>query len=186
VEKGADHLVSGFDILYEKPDHPGFVSVAPLGLLEPIEVLDMGPKKIRLFVYMSFLWGFYNCASICNFAFVPRSITTTAELVDLVRGITGWDTSLWELMKVGERSINMARAFNVREGFTREDDTLPDRFFQPLEGEGAMKGYHLDRKTFEKALDLYYSMMNWDPEKACPTYAKLAELDIDWIWDHIK
>ncbi len=186
VEKGADHLVSGFDILYEKSDHPGFVSVAPLGLLEPLDVLDMGPKKIRLFVYMSCLWGFYNCASICNFAFVPRSITTTAELVDLVKGITGWETSLWELMKVGERSINMARAFNVREGFTRKDDTLPDRFFQPLEGEGAMKGYHIDRKTFEEALGLYYGIMNWDPEKACPTYAKLVELDIDWIWDHIK
>ena len=186
VEKGADHLVSGFDLLYENDEHPGFISVAPLGILETMDVLDMGHRKIRLFIYMSLLWSFYNCASVCNFAFVPRSITTLRELVDLVRGITGWDTSLWELMKVGERAVNMARAFNMREGFSRKEDRLPERFFQPLEGEGPMKGYRLDRKEFEDALDLYYAMMNWDPEKAGPTYAKLVELDIDWVWDLIS
>lgn len=183
VEKGADHLVSGFDLLYEKADHPGFKAVAPLGLLEPLEVNDLGPKKIRLFTYMSYLWSFYNCASICNFAFVPRSITTLSELVKLVTGITGWETSLWELMKVGERAINMARAFNVREGFSRRDDNLPERFFQPLEGEGPLKGFKIDRQAFQEALDLYYEMMNWDKEKASPTRAKLLELDIDWVWD---
>jgi len=186
VEKGADHLVSGFDILYEKADHPGFLSVAPMGILEPLGVNDMGPGKIRLFMYMSYLWSFYNCASVCNFAFVPRSITTLGELVGLVKGITGWETSLWELIKAGERAINMARAFNVREGFSRRDDALPERFFQPLEGEGPLKGYHIDRKAFQEALDLYYGMMNWDSEKACPTRAKLIELDIDWVWDCIR
>jgi aldehyde:ferredoxin oxidoreductase len=162
------------------------LSVAPLGLLEPMGVLDMGPKKVRLFTYMSFLWSFYNCASVCNFAFVPRSITTLAELVDLVKGVTGWETSLWELMKVGERAINMARAFNAREGFGRKDDTLPERFFEPLAGEGPLKGLHLDRRVFQEALDLYYGMMNWDTEKARPTRAKLIELDIDWVWEHIE
>ena len=186
VEKGADHLVSGFDILYERQDHPGLLSVAPLGILEPMGVLDMGPKKVRLFVYLSCYWSFYNCASVCNFAFIPRSITTSSELVELVKGITGWETSLWELMKAGERAINMARAFNAREGFSRKEDTLPERFFQPLEGEGPLKGFHLDRKAFEEALDLYYAMMNWDPEKAKPTRAKLIELDIDWVWEHLR
>lgn len=180
VEKGGDHLVSGFDILYERADHPGLMSMAPLGLLEPLDPLDMGPKKVRLFTYMSHLWSFYNCASICNFAFVPRSITTLKELVDLVRGITGWDTSLWELMKVGERAINLARVFNAREGLTRADDQLPERFFEPLQGEGPLKGYQLDRRIFEEALTLYYQMMGWDPEKALPTWAKLVELDIEW------
>lgn len=185
VEKGADHLVSGFDILYEKTDHPGLMSVAPLGILEPLPVLNLGPKKIRLFVYMSLLWSMYNCASVCNFAFVPRSITTLDELVSLVKGITGWETSLWELMKVGERGINMARAFNVREGLTRKDDSLPDRFFQPLEGEGPLKGHKMDRVEFEKALTLYYEMMGWDTEKAIPKMSKLIELDIEWVGDYL-
>jgi aldehyde:ferredoxin oxidoreductase len=185
VEKGGDHLVSGFDILYERSDHPGLISIAPLGIHEPLDVLDMGPKKVRLFVYMSCLWSFYNCASICNFAFVPRSITTLPELVDLVRGITGWETSLWELMKIGERAINLARVFNAREGFTLEDDSLPDRFFEPLAGEGPLAGYSLDRKAFEEALDLYYAMMGWDPENGFPTHAKLIELDVDWAAEHL-
>ena len=185
VEKGADHLVAGFDMFYEKANHPAFLSVAPMGILEPLGMTEMDPGKIRLFVYMSYLLSFFNCASVCNFAFIPRSITTLSELVTLVKGITGWETSLWELVKAGERAINMARAFNVREGFSRRDDTLPERFFQPLEGEGPLKGFHLDRKAFQEALDLYYSMMNWDIQKASPTRAKLIELDIDWVWDCI-
>jgi aldehyde:ferredoxin oxidoreductase len=123
---------------------------------------------------------------VCNFAFIPRSITTLSELISLVKGITGWETSLWELVKAGERAINMARAFNVREGFSRRDDALPERFFQPLEGEGPLKGFHIDRNGFQEALDLYYGMMNWDAEKACPTRAKLIELDIDWVWNCMR
>ena len=185
-EKGADHLVGGYDTMYNKESHPGFRAVSSLGILETVEPTDMGPGKIRLFTYTSFLWAFYNCAGLCVFAFVPRSITSIPELIDLVKGTTGWDTSLWELLKVGERAINMARVFNVREGFSRKDDTLPERFFQPLEGEGPMKGLQIDRNTLEEAKDLYYAMMNWDVEKASPTRAKLIELDIGWAWDYIK
>ena len=115
----------------------------------------------------------------------PTVLPIVRELVDLVRGITGWETSLWELMKIGERAINLARVFNAREGFTREDDSLPDRFFEPLEGEGPLAGYSLDRKAFREALDLYYGMMGWDTKMACPTRAKLMELDVGWAADHL-
>ena len=79
----------------------------------------------------------------------------------------------------------MARAFNVREGLTRKDDSLPDRFFQPLEGEGPLKGHKMDRVEFEKALTLYYEMMGWDTEKAIPKMSKLIELDIEWVGDYL-
>jgi aldehyde:ferredoxin oxidoreductase len=88
-------------------------------------------------------------------------------------------------MKVGERAINLARVFNSREGFTRADDSLPDRFFEPLMGEGPLSGYSLDRKVFEEALDFYYAMMGWNQIKACPTQAKLIELDVDWAAEHL-
>ena len=49
------------------------------------------------------------------------------------------------------------------EGFTARDDTLPDRFFQPMEG-GTLKGKKIDREQFSKALETYYEMMGWDSE----------------------
>lgn len=81
---------------------------------------------------------------------------------------------------MGERAITLARCFNIREGFTKNDDTLPERFFKPLRS-GAMKGEKILKEEFESALKLFYEMMGWDPETGIPTKAKLHELDIGWI-----
>src|SRR5205814_8277682 len=43
----------------------------------------------------------------------------------MVRAVTGWDTTVEELERVGERIINLERLFNVREGVRRRDDVLP-------------------------------------------------------------
>jgi aldehyde:ferredoxin oxidoreductase len=98
--------------------------------------------------------------------------------VAYVKAVTGWETSLFDLLKVGERHANMARIFNLREGFTARDDVLPDRFFQPLEG-GPLKGKTIDREQFSTAMETYYEMMGWDPETGIPREGKLAELDLD-------
>jgi aldehyde:ferredoxin oxidoreductase len=58
-----------------------------------------------------------------------------------IQSVTGWDVSLWELIKVGERRLNMMRAFNTREGFTREHDVLPPKLAQPKR-EGPSDGVH--------------------------------------------
>jgi aldehyde:ferredoxin oxidoreductase len=101
-------------------------------------------------------------------------------MVDYVRAVTGWETSLFDLLKVGERHANMARVFNQREGLTTQDDTLPDRVFQPMEG-GTLKGKRIDKEQFSKALETYYEMMGWDLETGIPKKGKLAELDLDWL-----
>ena len=75
--------------------------------------------------------------------------------------------------------MNMMRVFNIREGFTREDDRLPERFHQPLAA-GPLKGAKLDNEEFEKAKDTYYSLMGWD-ERGIPRLGKLQELDIEWV-----
>ena len=95
----------------------------------------------------------------------------------MVSAVTGWDVSLYELMKVGERRLNMLRSFNAREGFTRKDDTLPKKFFQPLAGEGPTAGSALNRAEFEAALDTYYQLMGWTLD-GVPTHAKLVELGV--------
>jgi aldehyde:ferredoxin oxidoreductase len=95
----------------------------------------------------------------------------------LINSVTGWETSTFELMKAGERALTLARAFNVREGFTSKDDSLPSRFFTP-QISGALKGIALDTKTFQEAKETYYQMMGW-PDGS-PSTGKLGELGIEW------
>ncbi|MBW1699481.1 MAG: aldehyde ferredoxin oxidoreductase family protein [Deltaproteobacteria bacterium] len=182
--KGPDHLIAPFDILFEQEQSLGFKSIAPLGILEPLDAFDFSWKKIRLHVYLSHLWSLYNCLGICNFGYAPRSIVSLNELVEIVKAVTGWDTSLWELIKAGERMTNMTRAFNLREGFSREDDTLPERFFEPFE-RGKLRGKRITREQFEEALNNYYDMMGWD-RNGKPRRGKLRELNIDWVAEMIQ
>ena len=69
-----------------------------------------------------------------------------------------------EVLQIGERATNMARIFNLREGFSRKDDTLPERLFQPLEN-GALEGHAMPREEFEQALTHLYQLKGWDPCK---------------------
>ena len=78
---------------------------------------------------------------------------------------------------MGERIINLERMFNVREGFDRKDDELPDRLFEPLKT-GPLTGVKLDRDQFTRALDVYYEMMGWDVSTGKPKEAKLQHLNI--------
>ena len=119
---------------------------------------------------------------MCNF--LPW-VTDVNQLTEIVRAVTGWDTSAFELYKLGERSMNMTRAFNIREGFTPEDDWLPPRFFNP-QTSGPLSKTAVDPEKLKEAKRLYYEMMGWNPETGVPTRAKLDELDISWIADEIK
>jgi aldehyde:ferredoxin oxidoreductase len=55
-----------------------------------------------------------------------------ATVAQVVNAVTGWDTTLPELMEAGARRVNLMKVFNAREGFTREDDKLSPRLHQPL------------------------------------------------------
>ena len=116
---------------------------------------------------------------LCVLCFAPVRTFTMADMVDIISAVTGWETSLWEIMKLGERRINMFRAFNVREGLRAADDTLPERMFEPIRS-GPRAGYKVSAEDFRNALDFYYEMMNWD-EQGIPRQAKLAELDLGWV-----
>ncbi len=176
---GADHLEAPHDTPFGQPGAM-MGRIAPLGLLEPVPPRDLTAQKVRNYIYLHFIWSMYNSLGICNFAAPPVWGMPFNQFVEAIKAITGWETSLWELLKAGERTVTMARVFNVREGFGRKDDVLPDRLFEPLEG-GALQGKGIDRKEFEEALTLYYEAMGWDPKDGVPTRGKLAELNLSWL-----
>jgi aldehyde:ferredoxin oxidoreductase len=82
-----------------------------------------------------------------------------------------------EQIRVAERVLTMCRLFNIRAGFTADDDRLPDRFFKPTQ-DGALKDKSLDIEEMEKAKRYYYYLMGWD-ENGNPTAEKLEELGIE-------
>ena len=99
----------------------------------------------------------------------------------MVQCATGWETSLFEIMLLGERTTTLARMFNVREGFDRKDDELPDRLFEPLKT-GPLTGVKLDRDQFKRALDVYYEMMGWEGSNGMPKESKLQHLNFRCKW----
>ena len=177
---GADHMKAPHDALFSNPDSPGLKEMSGLGILKPVGVTDLSYRKVALFKILDIYWSIFDILGVCYFGYVPRSLGTMDELLAIIRAITGWKTTWYELMKLGERTINMARLFNIREGFTAQDDTIPEIFFTnftegPLKGKGAIK-----REDFEEAKKLRYELMGWDKEGK-PGRAKLIELDLEWL-----
>ncbi len=169
---GAEHMANLHDTaLINEEDVLYFSS---FGILEPLSLEDLGAKKVRALVYQINWQVLLNTLLICYFA--PWNHNQSTEIL---RATTGWNTSMWELMKVGERITTMARVFNIREGFTKNDDWLPERFFQP-QTSGALSKSAVDPEKFKKARKKYYEMMSWD-ENGIPTKTKLEELDIGWV-----
>jgi aldehyde:ferredoxin oxidoreductase len=102
------------------------------------------------------------------------------ELAGVISGVQGEEMTVGDLMTLGARRLNMLRAFNAREGITREQDTLPKRLFEPLKG-GPSDGKSIDRDQFEAALATYYEMAGWDPVTGNPTAATLEGLGLGWL-----
>jgi len=174
---GADHMHNMHDTMVTSD--AGVARVKSLGVLEGLPLEDLSSAKVRMLIYFVNLRVLDNCALMCMFA--PWSPN---QKVEIFKAVTGWDTSLWELAKVGERALNMARAFNMREGFTDEEDWLPPRMFQPQNG-GPIPDTAVEPRKLRKAKKTYYRMMGWDEETGVPTVGKLEELDIPWVGKHL-
>jgi len=135
--------------------------------------------KVRMTVYSQRFYSVLDTLGLCMFCWGPGNLFSYRDLEDLLLYTTGWECTLWELMKVGERRINMMRQLNSRRGFSREQDRLPARLNQALP-DGPAKGKCVGSESFPKMLDVYYGLMGWDSETGNPTDAKLHELGLEW------
>jgi len=118
------------------------------------------------------------CAFLLDMAVPAIATENTANLMEAV---TGLKYTPGEIQTVGERINNLARAFNVREGFTRDDDTLPDRLMtEPLK-EGASRGQLISKDDFKQMLDEYYTERGWDMNTGAPGREKLTELGLEYV-----
>ena len=128
-----------------------------------------------------------DCPTMCVFlldmAMAPKAPENTAALME---GVTGLPFAPEEVTRVGERINNLARAFNVRDGFQRAEDTLPERLMtEPLQS-GASKGQLISKEDLRAMLDEYYTVRGWDLNTGVPTREKLVELNLEYVADQLR
>ena len=180
-EAGADHLYAVHDTMLANPESVSFKAAAPLGV-ECLPSRELGPRKARNYAILENWSSVGKVIGLCFFGPAPRSFIQIDEVLAATRAATGWDLTLDDLLQIGERATNLARAFNLREGIGAAEDRLPERIFEPLPA-GPMAGVGIDRTEFERTIAELYRIKGWDQRTGEPTRARRRALDIEWVAD---
>ena len=189
---GADHQSSEHDGMYAPetldswPEKYG-KRMADIGLADPQPEDSLNEEKVRYALTTQYAYSAMDTANVCQFVFGPGwELLGMDDLAGVVTAVTGMETTVDDLLTYGRRRVNLMRAFNAREGLTREQDTLPKRLYdEPLE-DGASAGATVDRERLAEAIETYYRLAGWDPETGNPGRGTLEELDLGWVADELK
>ncbi len=141
ADRGGDHLRS-WPIAYEA-----------FGDMDPYTGKGKAEIVVREQNENSALWSLTSCD------FVKYSAEFAVEMLNAV----GYEMTVDDYMLIGERIYNLARLFNVREGFGRKDDSIPHKFTQPIKS-GSAEGKYISPEEFQNMLDEYYRFRGWDSE----------------------
>jgi aldehyde:ferredoxin oxidoreductase len=123
------------------------------------------------------LFTVMDCMILCKFGGRNAFSNSWDELVKLSNWATGYGYTADDLRKVGARSWTMERMFNLREGLSKKDDTLPERFFSLAIHDGPSKGAVVNKADFDKELEEYYKLWGWTKD-GVPTREALDSLGI--------
>ena len=177
--RGACHLqMIDHDDSWEIPEN----MVPEVGLVKPADRLDTGIDKVRIVKAAEDWKSMVDSLTMCMIDSFPCG-PAPDTIFGILNSITGWNMSPAEWVKTGERAINICRAFNVREGFSRKDDTLPERLSEPLP-DGPYKGQRITKEELDSMLNNYYALRGWD-RHGVPTPEKLRELGLEWVTEEL-
>ena len=116
-----------------------------------------------------------NSSGMCMFMYM--TLPAAKVVVEFMSAVTGWDVTIGELLKTGERISNMRHAFNLREGLNPLQFKVPDRVLgRPAQTEGPLAGVTVDEDTMVKE---YLAAMDWDAKTTKPSKKKLEELGLE-------
>jgi aldehyde:ferredoxin oxidoreductase len=182
--RGADHLRSRPSIdLYHLPE-PVLRKVYsnPVPYEGPLtsNFTDYAGKAWQVF-WQEMCYMAVDSLGLCKFhtVFLSPNMPAFDEFSDLIRLITDIEMSPREVWDAAERSYTLERLFNIREGATRNDDRLVDRYYDEKTTLGLpiVRGRSIDREKFETMLDEYYAHHGWDREGR-PTQETLVRLGL--------
>ena len=116
---------------------------------------------------------FQDCALNCHFYCYDYH-----QLADALSAVSGIEYGIHDVLAVGARAQTLARLFNLREGFSADDDKLPKRVMQAFEN-GPLANIEVAEDRFIWARRRFYELMGWNPESGTPTAECLRELGLD-------
>ncbi len=173
ANRGGDHM-NGYIQGPSFIDIP-FLIVDDSTIREPFTA---NPQDARVLIDMENALSVLDALGGCKFMGI---LVSADELVELVRMATGWDFTLAEFRKTGDRLQTLGRCFSAREGLRRDQDILPERLMSDPLPDGPAQGMTLDRASLEKMKDAYYQLRGWDVASGIPTPAKLRDLDLEFL-----
>ena len=122
---------------------------------------------------------------VCSYLYGLFVYHDAKKATEFFRLATCKDWDIERLLKISERVRNLERMFDVRQGVSRSDDTLPKKFFDTPLAKGKYEGAVLDKEKFEAMKDEYYELRGWEKKTGIPTRKKLEELDLKDVADEV-
>ena len=128
-----------------------------------------------------------NAIGLCTI-YTYQGLLFGNDIAELHSAATGQEMTALGMVECGERINNVAKMINVREGFRRVDDAIPEVWFRPMESpEGTieMQDYYqtktLSKQDTDRILDDYYEERGWSQETGTPTPERLNELNLGFL-----
>jgi aldehyde:ferredoxin oxidoreductase len=168
ANRGGDHITGYVQA-------PTFLA-SPFLVIEESEIEDPlkeNPEETKIVKDLEDALTVFDAVGFCKFMGLASD---AQEISDIIAAVIGREFRVEDFRKAGERIYNLERAFNIREGLTRTDDTLPMRLLEDPLPEGPAEG-HVN--NLEILLDPYYEFRGWDKTTGKPTPEKLRELDLE-------
>ena len=169
ANRGGDHITAYIQ-------GPTFLDI-PFLVIPDSQIKDplvADPEEVHVLVELENVMTALDTLGACKFM---GFCLDSEEWVQLVERCLGRKFSYKDLVEIGERAYNLARVFNVREGVTRADDTLPPRLLEEPLTEGPAAG--MVNENLPAMLDKYYELRGWDKATGKPTPEKLRELGLE-------
>lgn len=180
--RGADHLEAYYI-------QSGRGPIPDLGIYQSVDTVEKrfspeGQAEIvaKLQNYVAQLDSLGVCKFLTGFS-RSRQIVQPSHLVEWLNYVTGWNMTLEEFLKTGERVFNLKRLFNIQRGISRKDDLLPARIMTHKKGGKSEAAEHVP--SLGRMLGDYYSYRGWS-EDGIPTREKLIELGLSDLIHHKK
>ena len=181
--RGADHLYAlptieyGMEEIAEK-----YLGLSKNDFKKAFDLRSPEYKALEV-VFEEKIAAIAEAVGVCKFTTKENFTFTPKELAKAMTLLTGDEWTEEYLLFVGQRIVNVERAFNAREGLTRNDDSLPNRF---LNEPYAVPGVVPTTVELEKMLNEYYELEGWDKKTGLPTARKLEELGLKDIAEELK
>ncbi len=175
---GADHMMNMHDTAYVSPG-ASLEKVAEVQRFEPMPATYLGREKMELFYHEVNWKHLLDCGIVCHFH--PYNYRHVSEAL---AGVTGHDYTPREILTVGERAQTLCRLFNLREGFSAEDDIMPRRVMKAFK-EGPLAGVEITEEAFYTARNYWYGLMGWT-QAGVPTSERIEKLELSDLLEGVQ